>query len=265
MANLAVGGDLFGQAGLAQAGFAQDRNQVGPATFDRRVDGSAEMLALGAPTDQGCVDRTPHPAWRPQLTHRDADGCLVVTATDLHRSARLELDGVGGGVAGSRPNEYLARLGHRFESRRQVHRVTHGGVVATGADRSDQDLAGVDADAHLDLYADIGRHVDQAALHPKRGAHRTLGVVFVGPGRTEQSHHGVADDLVDGSAESRDVGDQALEAPVDQMFDEFGIGALGQGGEPHQIREQDRDHTPLFGQHEQVTTGRAKPGACGHC
>ena len=48
------------------------------------------------------------------------------------------------------------------------------------------------------------------------GPHRPLGVVLVGDRGAEQGDDLVADDLVEAAAEGRDVGDEPLEAAVDE-------------------------------------------------
>ena len=55
-----------------------------------------------------------------------------------------------------RADEHAAGRGQRLQPRRRVHDVTHRGVVRAGED-ADQDLAGVDADAHLDRRLAAGR------------------------------------------------------------------------------------------------------------
>ena len=98
-------------------------------------------------------------------------------------------------------------------------------------------------------------------MHPERGPDRPLGVVLVGDGRAEQGHDLVADDLVEPAAEGGDVGDEPLEAAVDEALDLLGVGRLGERGEPDQIGEQDGGEAALVGpDHEGVAAGRAEPG-----
>jgi len=86
---------------------------------------------------------------------------------------------------------------------------------------------------------------DERALHGKGGTHGTLGVVFVGDRRAEQSEDGVADDLVDLASVCRDVGDQPLEGLVDDVLHLLGIAGLRETGEADEIGKKDRDDPPL--------------------
>ena len=73
-------------------------------------------------------------------------------------------------------------------------------------------------------------------------------------GRTEQRHDRVADDLVDLPAEGGDVGDEALEAAVDEVLHLLGVHRLRKAGEADQVGEQHGDDAALVarGRHEAV-------------
>ena len=116
------------------------------------------------------------------------------------------------------PTIDLARLGQRLESLRGVHDVAHHRGVAAGAHRADEHLAGVHADAHPDRDADLLGDERERLLHPQRGTDRPFGVVLVGDRRAEQRDDLVADDLVEATAEGRDVGHEPFEAAVDEAL-----------------------------------------------
>ena len=122
------------------------------------------------------------------------------------------------------PDDHLARLAPSFcEPLRGVDDVAHHGRVAAGPHRADEHLAGVHPDAHLHADAEVGRERGERLVHAQRGAHRPFGVVLVGDGRAEQGHDLVADDLVEVAAEVDDVGDERLEARVDQALHLLGV------------------------------------------
>ena len=168
-----------------------------------------------------------------------------------------------------------AGLGEGLQPAGGVDDVAHRGRVATGAQGPDEHLAGVDADAHPQrVGARLGGEVGHRRLQPERGAHGTLGVVLVGDGGAEDGEQPVADDLVDTAAEVGDVGGQALEEAVDQVLDLLGVAAFGEGGEAHEVGEQDRDHPALVaavdeglaavGAEARVGSGDRTAGATGH-
>ena len=129
---------------------------------------------------------------------------------------------------GRRPDDHLVRAGDLLQPARGVHDVAHRGVVAAGAQGADEDLAGVHADAQVDVDPVLLAHLREPFLHPQRRAHRSLGVVLVRDGRTEERDQRVADDLVDLPAEGRDLGGEPLEATVDEVLDVLGIRGLRQ-------------------------------------
>ena len=147
-------------------------------------------------------------------------------AGDAERLAGDRRRAQGGGGAA---DQHAAGRGQRLQPRRRVDDVAHRRVVGAGQ-RADEHLAGVDPDAHLDRRLDAGV-LDEAAqrlLHPQPGPHGPLGVVLVGDGRAEQGDDGVAEQLVDAPAEQLDVGDQPLEAGLDEALDVLRVAVLGE-------------------------------------
>ena len=108
-------------------------------------------------------------------------------------------------------------------------------------------------------------HEVERLLHPQGGPDGPLGVVLVGDRRAEQGDDGVADDLVDPAAEGIDVGDEPLEAAVDQVLDLLRVHRLGQRGVPDEVREEDRHDPTLVSPQAQVLSAlRAEASACRH-
>ena len=91
-------------------------------------------------------------------------------------------------------------------------------------------------------------------MHPQRGAHGPLGVVLVGDRRAEQGHDLVADDLVEVAAEVDDVGDERLEAGVDEAFDLLGVAAGRERGEADEVGHEHGDEAALVGRGDQALT-----------
>ena len=145
----------------------------------------------------------------------------LLAATDRRDAERLAGDGRRAQRLGRRADQHAARRGERLQARRRVDDVAHRRVVGSG-DRADEDLAGVDADAHLDVVDRVGvvdvlvllsrafgDEAGERLLHPQGGAHGAVGVVLVGDRSPEEGDDGVAEDLVDAAAERLDLGHQA--------------------------------------------------------
>ena len=186
------------------------------------------------------------------------DGLL--TSTCLHRAQMVVAHDLMRRRVRGRADEDLSGPGDRLQPVRGVHHITHRGVVATGAQRTDEHLAGVDPDAHLDAVRNACGVLCDRLLHAERGAHGPLRIVFVREGRTEQSEDRVTDDLVDLPTERSDICHEALEAVVHQVLQLLGVHRLGKTGEADQVSEQHRHDAPLVrARHEVVPARGAEP------
>ena len=94
-------------------------------------------------------------------------------------------------------------------------------------------------------------------LHAQPGAHGPLGVVLVGHGSAEQGDDAVAEQLVDAAAELLDVGDETLEAGLDQALDLLRVTVLGQRGVADEVGEEHGDDAPFLGRDEDARRGDA--------
>ena len=87
----------------------------------------------------------------------------------------------------------------------------------------------------------------------------------MGHRRPEEGDDGVAEQLVDAPAERLDVGDEALEARLDQPLDLLRVEILGERGVPDEVGEENRDHPPFLdgqggrGDDWYRTTGSSEP------
>src|SRR5439155_12280190 len=71
-------------------------------------------------------------------------------------------------------------------------------------------------------------------------------IVFMRRGRPECSHHGVANELLDRSAEPLDLFAEELEVEAQHLLDVFRVRLLGAGSESDEIYEQHGDDLALF-------------------
>ena len=100
--------------------------------------------------------------------------------------------------------------------------------------RTSTPLAG-DAGQGIDL-------IDQA----QTGTHGALGIVFVEGGHSEDGDHGVADELLDRAAVGLDDATCRGVVAAQHRIDDFGVVALGDGGEADEVAEQGGDDAALF-------------------
>jgi hypothetical protein len=97
----------------------------------------------------------------------------------------------------------LAGSGRLLESDRDVHSIP--GHQACGTDaRGDDDLAGIDADAHRHADAKLGLQAatqrGQGTAHLERGPDRPKGIVLMDERHAKDGNDSIANDLLDGPA-----------------------------------------------------------------
>ena len=154
-----------------------------------------------------------------------------------------------------------------MQARRRVDDVAHRRVVGSG-DRADEDLAGVDPDAHADVVDRVGvvdvvvllsrvfgDETGERLLHPQGGAHGSVGVVLVGDRSPEEGDDRVAEDLVDTAAERLDLGHQGLEVRLDEAGDRLRVAVLGERGVADEVGEQHRDDAAFLDGDRRVLRG----------
>src|SRR5437867_506456 len=122
-----------------------------------------------------------------------------------------------GGAPGRGADQQLARAGVGSEAGRHVDGIAEGREVEAivGADRPDEGLAGMDADADLDAAGDE-RPVLDGAKHGLAGLDRPDRMLATRDHRDEQRHDPVAEELVDGPIVLVD----RLRRPVVELLDE---------------------------------------------
>ena len=259
---------LVGKARFPDAVLARDRQQHTSVGDADEIERGAADGEFGLSTDQrAAASSSRTTAWRSGGLDREPDLDGLLAASRVEFASGFEVDRLRRERVGGVSYEDAAWRGRTLQTRCGVDDVAHRGVLGA-CQRADQDLAGVDADAHADPRAAgqprCADEVSQRCLHAQRGAHGAFGVVLVRDRRAEQREDAVAEDLVDPAAERRDVVDEQLEARVDQPLDGLRIAMFSQCCEPDQIGEQHGGDPPLLGlrRRDRVTTCRAEPGIC---
>ena len=141
----------------------------------------------------------------------------------------------------------LARRRRLLEPRRDVGRVSDGGVVHTeiAADATDDHEPGVEP--FSDIEGDATLPAQFVAIVRDRGAdahrreHRALRVVFVGDRRAEQGHDAVTQELIYRAFVAMDLGEHELERAAHDRVDVLGIEARRHRREPRNVDEKHRD------------------------
>ena len=267
-------GHIVGQAGFAHSCISQQHDEQGATLGEGQGDGRTQQGELRFSTDERRLPAPRPPARQQQNIHRLIGVDRFFPAPRLHQPNGLVGDHVPGGFVGEGTDVDLPGRSSGLQPVGGVHHITDGGVLTAGPHGAGEDLAGVDPDAHLDVGPDLGGVGPHGLLHGQRGPHGPFSVVFVGERRPEEGHDGVPQNLVDPAPELHDVTHQPFETPVHQGLNLLRIHGLGQGGEPHQIAEQHRYHSPLVavpaqpvptGGTETATRGsRGAAGGAGH-
>ncbi len=149
--------------------------------------------------------------------------------------------------------EHRPRRGLRLEPCRDVDRVADGAVLdpAAGADRSDDDGAGVHAHPDAEAAdAEAPLHLEgirpQLVRDLQRGAQRAFRIVFVRRRRTEQREHAVARQILDGAAEVLDGVHHPGHGVADDEPYLLGIELLAERGRTDEVGRERRDDSAFF-------------------
>jgi hypothetical protein len=141
----------------------------------------------------------------------------------------------------------LSWLCQAHEPGREVGRVAHGRVVhaevsANGAHHHD---AGVEAHPYTEFHTvratDVLLKRLQALADPQRGAERSVGMVLVGDGGSEERHDAVTEKLIDVAFVAVNCLQHDLERPVHNRVDVFGVQFFGDRREAAHIHEHHGD------------------------
>ena len=265
MLALGVARQLLGEAGLAHAGLAQQKEQGPAGVVDGVLDAVAQQTQLGFPPDEAGTVALGAVAGRGDCGVGAPGGHELLPTLDVDRFEGVVPHAPPRRRERRRADEDVARLGGALQAVRRVHHVAHRRVVAAGAERADEHLARVDPHAHADVHTELHRGERERLLHPQRGSHGALGVVLVRRRRTEQGDDRVTDDLVDPAAKGVDVRHEPPEAVVDQVLHLLGIAGLRQRRVADEIREEDRHDPTLVPPQSQVLAAlRAEPCARRH-
>ena len=234
--------ELPGQAGLADPGRADDRDESGPAIPARRVEQILDLAELVVAADERGLE--PLRAVPAASLGHDPEG-----TPGRHRAGLALEDLIAGLLEDDRGRcRPLGRLADedgpgrrdRLQPARRVDEIAGDHALVRGAERHGG-LAGQDAGPRRDPRPEGADRVDE--LEP--GPDGSLGVVLVGGRRAPDGHDGVADELLDRPAVPADDVPRQVEVPAQQLAGVLGVPSLGEGREPDEIREQDADDASL--------------------
>ncbi len=235
--------ELPGQAGLADAGRSEDRDQAGPLLPAGGVEQLLEQAQLVGPTDEGCFQGLA-PVASPALRHdaqRPPGGDRNSLALERLLAGRLERDRAARRPLGRLAHEDRSRLGSALEPAGGVHEVAGDHALVRRA-QGDRRFAGHDAGARLDGRAERPHRVDEL----QAGADGPLRVVLACDGCPPDGHHRVADELLHPAAVPGDDVGGDVEVAGQELPRLLGVVSFRERSEPDQVGEQHR-HEPALG------------------
>ena len=222
-----------------------------------------DQAQLGLAPDEGCL-QAGGPVGASALRH-DADGApcrdrRFLALQDLG-AGLLEEDRRAGRAARRLADEDRAGRGDRLEAAGGVHEVARDQALVRGADR-DGGLAREDPGPQVQLQAGVAAQVADVGHQLQAGSHRAFGVVLLGDRRAPHGHHGVADELLHGSAVALDRLAAGLEVAGQQLADGLGVAAGGEGREADEVGEEDADEASLGGRGASARAQSVPTPAC---
>ncbi len=240
--------ELVRETRLADSGGTEDRDEMRTALTGDAVPDSLEdtELVLATHEPQGWSQ-----AW--SLSH----GSLYRHPGRHRRLLAFQSDGINRPVLDCAPRAPVRLLSdqdavdrrHALEARGSVHDVSRHETLAArsiGPDRDDC-LARVHRDPHLQIELGIGGvQLRHRVANRQCGADRSLGIVSVTHGRSEDGHDGVADELLYRAPAGLDLGPQSREVRALDRPDVLRIQSLGARGETDEVGEEHGHDLPLL-------------------
>jgi hypothetical protein len=160
-----------------------------------------------------------------------------------HRVRRPVLDHPSCGAEGGLVDEDAVHRRRFGEPEPGVHDVPGGHALAFGSRLEvDHGLAGRDRDPNAQLEPPLLAQLGHGVADGQGGADSALRIVLMGDGSAEEGQDGVADELLDPSAEMLQLGTHALGERDRGGADILGVALVAQRGRPDEVGEQDRDH-----------------------
>ena len=251
--------DLFGQTRLADAGLAEHHRDARTTASEARSERRAQQRDFVIATDEWTAALRRSSSWHHQrrICAKSFDGFFASFC--LQRLERFVVDDVARRVVGGGTDYDGAGFRRRLKAARDVHHVAHRRVVATGAHRANEYLAGVDADPEPQRQTGVVGNRRHRSLHRQRTPHGALSVVFVGDRGAEQSHQRVAHDFVDAAPMVGDVAGQTGKTRVHEVLDLLGIPRLRHGGKTHDIGKNHCNYSSFVTSGAQgMATGRTE-------
>ena len=242
--------ELPDEPALADAGNAHERDQLYRSLGPAPAEGVEEEVHLGPAADErrrgplhdvdpeagAALDRLPR-GNRPGLAlgHDRLDmpvGDRAIRRVVGRLADEDAVDGCGGLEARGRVDDVAGR-----------HSLSAAGI----GPEDDQRLAGVHADAHVQVEAGLllVQPVDRSPDRERR-ADRALGIVLVGHRRAEERHDGVADELLDRPPVVLELVAQERVVRRQGAADVLDVHALAPAREPDEIGEEHRDDLALL-------------------
>ena len=245
-----AGHELVDQARLPDPGRAEHADQVAAPLGGRPLVQVPEQLLLAGPPDHG-RDRAAGPARAVgQHLQQPPDVLRLGRALDRQRPGRLGLDRVGDQPVGLLAEQDLPGPGQLLEPLGQVDGRA-GELLLQGAGVAHQHVAGVDAEADVELEAALLAHLlgqlVQGGAELAGRPHGPQGVVLVQLGDTEGGHEAVAVALADAGPSVAQGLPDGLAVAVEQPLHGERVELALQVGRLDHVAEDDGDDPELLG------------------
>ncbi len=241
-----VGGQLVGQAALADTGVADQQQELGPAVGDGGVDGRGQVGQLVPAPDQGAVVPAATVARRQGGTGGDPGVHGLAPALQLQRALVVVGDAVAGVVPGGGADEHVAGCGGHLQALGHVDDIAHGRVVEPPARRAPTSTSPVFTPTRSSSSAPKSLAPSQISSCIRRAARTARSAssswATGAPNRATMASPMILSTL---PAVALDRRDQPLEAAIHHVLHLFGVGALREGREADEVREEDGDHPAL--------------------
>ncbi len=228
---------LVDQAGLAHAGLAEDRRELGSPIPDRPPIRELQQRELVFPADVG---RPTSRMWVALETEEPEALDAPRESFQLERAGRLGSHESSHESMRDTGEEDLAVTGLRLQAGREVGRAAEHGRAASGEHLTGRD-PGADLETGPPSSFELVVQRVQRRMHLVGGANGPRCVVLVHLGGSERGNDRIADELLHRPAVALDGDAHRLVVARHQAAERFGVETLSERRRPHDIGEHDRD------------------------